>query len=245
MLENIVPVPSLYAKLTSCSWSLNVSRSVKSIFSFSSWQDRPKCLTVPNACCRALSCVNLGFFSSLYSPVQNFPRSSLCLLSHLFVFYLSIISHSVCFHRLLTVRPSSFLTTFSSFSPVLIYPFHSLALQPFPSRSSSITAPFSTLLSPFVPLPMTSFWLHVTRSFDISYLSSSPSSAPSDQDAQEEGEKSKECDFFFCSRNKTSPLLKPDTLSPNLPMISTLKMNHPLPKFHCTHISEGNSAQMR
>lgn len=51
--------------------------------------------------------------------------------------------------------------------------------------------------------------------------------------------------FFFCSRNKTSPLLKPDTLSPNLPIISALKMNHPLPKFHCTHISEGNSAQMR
>lgn len=100
MLENIVPVPSLYAKLTSCSWLLNVSRSVKSIFSFSSWQDRPKCLTVPNACCRALSCVNLRFFSPFYSPVQNFPRSSLCLLSHLFVFYLSIISHSVCFHRL-------------------------------------------------------------------------------------------------------------------------------------------------
>lgn len=146
--------------------------SVKSIFSLNSQQDRPKCLAVPNACCQAVSPVNFFHHSTPLSHTFHGHQSvfchNVCLLplNHLVCWF--SLFHSVCFLWLLAVYPSSFLTIFPTFSPILIYPFHSLALQPFLSYSSSITAPFSTLLSPFVLSSMTSFWLHVTRSFDIS-----------------------------------------------------------------------------
>lgn len=192
--KTLSPFPSLYAKLTSCSWLLNVSNRCKCEISFLT-QFSGRHTKMSNCSKRSLSSSNLltwDLFPSFYSPVQNFPRSSICLLSHLSI-CLSIIRfvgfslfHSVCFHRLLT--PSSFLTIFPAFSSLLIYL----------SYSSSVTALFLTLLSPCVLSSMTSFWLHVNtllRHFNLS--SSSSSSAPSDQDAQEEGEKSKGCDFFF------------------------------------------------
>lgn len=197
--------------------------SVKSIFSLNSQQDRPKCLTVPNACCQAVSCVNFFHHST---P-----------LSHTFHGHLSVFCHNVCLLPLnhLVCWFSLFSLTFDCLSFLISYHLPYIFTWSYLSLPLAGSSTFSVLFLLYHGSVFDSFVPICTFINDIFLTScnmllrhfnlSSSSSAASDQDAQEEGEKSKECDF--CSRNKISPLLKPNTLSPNLPLYSKNEWSTP------------------
>lgn len=221
--------------------------SVKSIFSLNSQQDRPKCLTVPNACYQAVSCVN---FFNHSTPLSHTFHGHLLSFVTMFVFYLSIIWF-VGFLSLTLYVPSDFwlsilphfLPSSLHFHPFLSIPSTLWLFNPSLSYYSSIMAPFSTLLSPFVLSSMTSFWLHVTRSFDISICHHHHHLLH--QIKMPKRKVRSQRSVIFAQGIKSLPSSNPTPCHLISPIIFTLKMNDLPPKFHCTHISEGNWTQMQ